>query len=67
MIRGIKIRNFIFNPEKKPKNFKIDNFEQHFNNTLNNIKGDKLQFHTLAVIPEILVIVIKKYKFNTLL
>ena len=28
------------------------------------IKGDKLQFHTLAVIPEILLIVIKKYIFK---
>ncbi len=27
-------------------------------------KGDKLGYYTLAVIPEILVVVIKKYKFN---
>lgn len=53
--RGIKIRNFIFNPEKKPKNFKIDNYEQLFNNTLNIVKGDRFLEELIDILNELIL------------
>ena len=56
-----KSENNLYNNIMCPKSIHEDLKCKHC-----NIKGDKLQFHTLAVIPEILVIVIKKYRFNKL-
>ncbi|KKN37080.1 hypothetical protein LCGC14_0767100 [marine sediment metagenome] len=55
MIRGIKLRNFIFNPEKKPKNLEIEDYEQHFNKTLNNIKRDKFLEELIDILNELIL------------
>lgn len=55
MKRAIKVRNFIFNPEKKPRNFKINKYEQLFNNTLGKIKVDKFLKDIIDILNELIL------------
>ena len=55
MKRTIKVRNFIFNPEKKPRNFKINKYEQLFNITLEKIKGDKFLKDIINILNELIL------------
>lgn len=55
MKRAIKVRNFIFNLEKKPRNFKINKYEQFFNITLKKIKGDNFLKDIIDILNELIL------------